>query len=77
MQPHVCENGIFRCVFYVKVNFRSAWTGKEVPNLGTVVNPPEKGQGSGVTGPNHHGEVSFLPLDGNNGSREIYTLHRT
>lgn len=46
-------------------------------HLGAVVKPPEKGQSSGVTRPNHHGEISFLPLDGYNRSREIHALHRT
>lgn len=45
--------------------------------LGAVVKPPEKGQGSSVTRPDHHGEISFFPLDGHNRSREIHTLHRT
>lgn len=46
-------------------------------HLRAVVKPPEKGQDSGVTRPNHHGEISFLPLDGYNWSREIHALHST
>ena len=51
--------------------------GGGVSHLRAVLKPPEAGQGLGVTRPNHHGEVSFLPLDGHNGSGEIHALHRT
>lgn len=51
--------------------------GGEASHLWAVVKPPEEGQCSGVTWPNHRSQVSLLPPDGYNRSREIYTLHWT
>lgn len=61
----------------VCVNGTIVDVGGEVSHLRAVVKPPEEGQCSGVTRPNHHSQISFLPLDGYNRSGEIYTLHRT
>lgn len=51
--------------------------GGEASHLGAVVKPPEEGQCSGVTWPNHRSQISLLPPDGHNRSGEIYTLHWT
>lgn len=61
----------------VCVNGTIVDVGGEVSHLRAVVKPPEEGQCSGVTRPNHHSQISFLPLDGYDRSGEIYTLHRT
>ena len=49
----------------------------EASHLGAVFKPPEKGQSSGVTGPNHGSEISFLPPGDYNRSGEIHTIHWT
>lgn len=51
--------------------------GAEPSHLRAVLKPPEEGQCSGMAWPNHRSQISLLPPDGYNRSREIYTLHWT
>lgn len=66
-----------------KQDKKCVWTivggggGAEPSHLRAVVKPPEEGQCSGVTWPNHCSQISLLPPDGYNRSGEIYTLHWT
>lgn len=54
-----------------------AGVGGKASHLWAVVKPPEEGQCSGVTRPDHRSQINLLPPDGYDRSGEIYTLHWT
>lgn len=71
------ENGKDRRKLGGPVCERGMVGGGAASYLGAVVKPPEEGQCSAVTWPNHCSQISLFPPNGYNRNGEIYTLHWT